>query len=294
MSPAARPQAGRQSGIFPGILDTRRTEYGKGAIHESTAARISSRDGARARARGPVRRPGAAGAGAGLSEPPGAHPGRLRSRQRRRSDRPRPRQPSRAGTSASSSSSRTRRGRDPRSRRRRGARAPKDGYTLFLGSSATLTNQLISANPTFDMTKDFAPIALVTEVKVVLVVHPSTGVKSVKELIALAKAKQGSLLYASVGPGIGAAPRRRIVRRPRRGEDDPRALSGQPAGAHRPDRRAHRGDVLARPDRDPAGRGRQDRRARHRCGHARRASRPTYPPWRRPACRTSRPASGSA
>jgi tripartite-type tricarboxylate transporter receptor subunit TctC len=82
-----------------------------------------------------------------------------------------------------------------------GARAPKDGYTLFLGSSATLTNQLIAANPPFDMTKDFAPIALVTEVKVVLVVHPSTGVKSVKELIALAKAKQGGLLYASVGPG---------------------------------------------------------------------------------------------
>src|SRR5271154_2522313 len=82
-----------------------------------------------------------------------------------------------------------------------GAPAPKDGYTLFLGSSATLTNQLIAANPAFDMTKDFAPIALVTEVKVVLVVHPSTGVKSVKELIALAKAKDGGLLYASVGPG---------------------------------------------------------------------------------------------
>jgi tripartite-type tricarboxylate transporter receptor subunit TctC len=82
-----------------------------------------------------------------------------------------------------------------------GARAPKDGYTLFLGSSATLTNQLIATNPPFDMTKDFAPIALVTEVKVVLVVHPSTGVKSVRELIALAKAKRGGLLYASVGPG---------------------------------------------------------------------------------------------
>jgi tripartite-type tricarboxylate transporter receptor subunit TctC len=81
------------------------------------------------------------------------------------------------------------------------ARAPKDGYTLFLGSSATLTNQTITANPTFDIAKDFTPIALVTEVKVVLVVHPSTGVKSVKELIALAKAKDGSLIYASVGPG---------------------------------------------------------------------------------------------
>jgi tripartite-type tricarboxylate transporter receptor subunit TctC len=82
-----------------------------------------------------------------------------------------------------------------------GARAPKDGYTLFLGSSATITNAAITPNPTFDMIKDFAPIALVTEVAVILVVHPATGVKSVKELIALAKAKQGTLLYASVGPG---------------------------------------------------------------------------------------------
>jgi tripartite-type tricarboxylate transporter receptor subunit TctC len=81
------------------------------------------------------------------------------------------------------------------------ARAPKDGYTLLLGTSATVTNQAISANPSVDMIKDFAPIALVSEAPVILVVHPSTGVKSVQELIALAKAKQGTLLYASTGPG---------------------------------------------------------------------------------------------
>jgi tripartite-type tricarboxylate transporter receptor subunit TctC len=81
------------------------------------------------------------------------------------------------------------------------ARAPKDGYTLLLGTSANVTNQAITANPSFDMMKDFAPIALVSEAPVILVVHPSTGVKSVRELIALAKAKQGALLYASTGPG---------------------------------------------------------------------------------------------
>src|SRR6516225_5741127 len=37
------------------------------------------------------------------------------------------------------------------------ARAPRDGYTLFLGSSANIANQVIAANPSFDMTKDFAP-----------------------------------------------------------------------------------------------------------------------------------------
>jgi tripartite-type tricarboxylate transporter receptor subunit TctC len=81
------------------------------------------------------------------------------------------------------------------------ARAPKDGYTLLLGSSANVTNQAITANPNVDMIRDFAPIALVSEAPVILVVHPSTGVKSVQELVALAKAKQGTLLYASTGPG---------------------------------------------------------------------------------------------
>lgn len=84
------------------------------------------------------------------------------------------------------------------------ARAPKDGYTLFLGSSANLTYQAITPNPTTDLARDFAPIAPATTAAVVLVVHPSTGVKSVSELIALAKAKPGELLYASTG--VGTAP----------------------------------------------------------------------------------------
>jgi tripartite-type tricarboxylate transporter receptor subunit TctC len=81
------------------------------------------------------------------------------------------------------------------------ARAPKDGYTLLLGSSANVTYQAITPSVTVDMIRDFAPIALISEAPVVLVVHPSTGVKSLQELIALAKAKQGTLLYASSGPG---------------------------------------------------------------------------------------------
>jgi tripartite-type tricarboxylate transporter receptor subunit TctC len=84
------------------------------------------------------------------------------------------------------------------------ARAPKDGYTLFLGSSANITNQVITPNLGFDMTKDFAPIALATIAPVILVVHPSTGIKSLGELIALAMAKPGEILYASTG--VGTAP----------------------------------------------------------------------------------------
>ncbi|MGA7489158.1 MAG: tripartite tricarboxylate transporter substrate-binding protein, partial [Xanthobacteraceae bacterium] len=84
------------------------------------------------------------------------------------------------------------------------ARAPKDGYTLLLGSSANITNAAINPGLSFDLTKDFEPIALVTAAAVILVVHPSLGVNSVQELIARAKAKPGEILYASTG--VGTAP----------------------------------------------------------------------------------------
>ena len=67
------------------------------------------------------------------------------------------------------------------------ARSPKDGYTLFLSGSVNANNAAMSPNLPFDIAKDFAPVALVNEVAVILVVHPSTGVNSVQELIALAK-----------------------------------------------------------------------------------------------------------
>jgi len=79
------------------------------------------------------------------------------------------------------------------------ARAPKDGYTLFLGTVANVVNAAVSPNLPFDFSKDFAPIALAATVPVVLVVHPSTGANSVAELIALAKMKPGQLNYASSG-----------------------------------------------------------------------------------------------
>jgi len=79
------------------------------------------------------------------------------------------------------------------------ARAPKDGYTLFLGTVANVVNAAVSSNLSFDFSKDFEPIALAATVPVVLVAHPSTGVNSVQELIALAKSKPGQLNYASSG-----------------------------------------------------------------------------------------------
>ena len=79
------------------------------------------------------------------------------------------------------------------------ARAPKDGYTLYVGSAANLINAAMSSNLNFDFVKDFTPVALLTSTPTVLVMHPNTGVKSVKELIALAKAKPDTLTFGSSG-----------------------------------------------------------------------------------------------
>jgi len=81
------------------------------------------------------------------------------------------------------------------------ARAPNDGYTLFLAPSTTLAilPHLKSKLP-FDPVKDYDPVSLLVTSPYLLVVHPSLPVTSVKELIALAKAKPG-MNYASPGPG---------------------------------------------------------------------------------------------
>jgi len=81
------------------------------------------------------------------------------------------------------------------------ARAPKDGYTLFVASAASMINAAVNSNLTFDILTDFAPIALLTSTPTVLVVTPELGVKNVKELIALAKQKPDQLSFGSSGVG---------------------------------------------------------------------------------------------
>jgi len=81
------------------------------------------------------------------------------------------------------------------------ARAPKDGYTLFVASAANVINAAMSSNLNFDFYKDFVPVALITSTPTVLAVTPELGVKSVKELIALAKKEPGTLSFGSSGVG---------------------------------------------------------------------------------------------
>jgi tripartite-type tricarboxylate transporter receptor subunit TctC len=83
------------------------------------------------------------------------------------------------------------------------ARAPKDGYTLLLATIANPINAVVSTNLSFDIVKDFAPIVRLVTTPNILVVHPSVGVKSVKELIELAKAKPDQLSFASSGVATG-------------------------------------------------------------------------------------------
>jgi tripartite-type tricarboxylate transporter receptor subunit TctC len=82
------------------------------------------------------------------------------------------------------------------------AGAAPDGYTIMLGTSSTyaIAPNVYKKVP-FDPVTDFAPIGLIAEVPFVLVVNPSLPVKTVMELVALAKSKPGEMSYASAGVG---------------------------------------------------------------------------------------------
>jgi tripartite-type tricarboxylate transporter receptor subunit TctC len=83
------------------------------------------------------------------------------------------------------------------------AHSPPDGYTLLVNSAAQAYNPSIYSNLTFDTHKDFIDVAALAGQPNVLVVAPSTGYKTVGDLIAAAKAKPGSLNFASAGTGSG-------------------------------------------------------------------------------------------
>lgn len=81
------------------------------------------------------------------------------------------------------------------------ARAPADGYTLLMAASSLGTAPLIYEKVNYDAIKSFAPVTQVASVVHVVVVNPALPVKSVKELIAYAKANPGKLNYSSTGAG---------------------------------------------------------------------------------------------
>ena len=84
------------------------------------------------------------------------------------------------------------------------SQAPKDGYTLLLGTVANTINTTLTPQNRFDFARDFAPVAALVVLPNVLVVHPDTNAKTLPELIALAKSKPDSLSFAS--SGVGTSP----------------------------------------------------------------------------------------
>jgi tripartite-type tricarboxylate transporter receptor subunit TctC len=82
------------------------------------------------------------------------------------------------------------------------AKAPADGYTLFLGGvGSQVINPSLHAHLPYDANKDFTPVTLLASAPLVLVAHPSVPAASVQQLIALARSKPGRLNYASNGNG---------------------------------------------------------------------------------------------
>jgi len=81
------------------------------------------------------------------------------------------------------------------------ARSAPDGYTLMMAGISFSINVSIFPKLNYDPIRDFDPVSLVATVPLIVVVHPSVPVANIKELIALAKAKPGTLNYASGGAG---------------------------------------------------------------------------------------------
>lgn len=81
------------------------------------------------------------------------------------------------------------------------AKAPADGYTLFLASTIHTINPSLYKKLNYDPVRDFTPVMLVVATSQVLCVHPSLPVKSVKEFIAYARKRPGELNYSSAGNG---------------------------------------------------------------------------------------------
>ncbi len=81
------------------------------------------------------------------------------------------------------------------------AKAPPDGYTIMVHSTTHLGNQHLYKKLPYDVMRDFAPVGTLAAQPGALAIHPSLPVKSVKEFIALAKAKPGQINYSSSGNG---------------------------------------------------------------------------------------------
>ena len=123
------------------------------------------------------------------------------------------------------------------------AKAPPDGYTILMVDTAFMTNPSLYSKLPYNSEKDFAPVSLAATAPVIMIVHPSVPVRTLKELVALARAQPAALNFASGGPGSST---HLGVRAPQvRREDRPRAhpVQGHRARGRRRARRTGDDDV---------------------------------------------------
>ena len=84
------------------------------------------------------------------------------------------------------------------------AKAPGDGYTIMMAYSTHATNPVFNPNLAYDTDKDFTAVAFVGYIPLIMITQPNSGIDSVRKLVDMARAKPGSIAYASGGAGAGA------------------------------------------------------------------------------------------
>ena len=123
------------------------------------------------------------------------------------------------------------------------AKAEPDGYTLLMMSNTHTVNESLRPHKPFQLMRDFVPVAPVNYSDLVLVVNPSVPVNTLKDLIALAKAKPHALNYASSGPGTPYHMAGELFKAMAGAGHRARSVQGQFGCAHRCPRRAGADDV---------------------------------------------------
>ena len=123
------------------------------------------------------------------------------------------------------------------------AKAAPDGYTVLITSISHTINLSVNKNLPFDTRRDFTAVMLIADAPNILVTHPSLPVNSVKELIALARAKPGQIAYASSGSGTSTHLSGELFKVLTKTDFIPRAIQRRRPGRHRSPRRSSAVDV---------------------------------------------------
>src|SRR5256714_261373 len=105
--------------------------------------------------------------------------------------------------------------------------SPPDGYTLLINTIPFVSNQFLMPRAPYDALRDFVPVSVVASSPSFVTVHPSLPVRSIQELIALAKAKPGQLYYSAAGVGTNPHIAGELFNLPRGRQYRGRAVQGR-------------------------------------------------------------------